>query len=346
MKGSATSIFIMILAATIIFTTIYAFGITNESGEGIQRGQTIQKDYHTISTALDVASVYLETGLRYSIYQALYEVGLQNKTWYNNGKIDVKQDFLKRLKPSTDAVLIKYTRDPFMFLDNNYLVTLPQYSVEVNVENNTLTADASSSGRLQVEKTRPEENIFLEKTVKMSESFDYKLLSDAQKFLDGVNDADIINQTVSDYFNKTWKTSGELQLSGCQNKGQIESISVFNDANGKGFSNFTQAEQSISAEVASTVSMINLTKYPTVKLSPSTTVLVNFDCPATKNDLCDKPEPSYKYTKTCNFTYSYQINTSVVLENNQTYPVKTDSTIQFVNHLLEFTHIISSQYKA
>ncbi len=346
MKGSATSIFIIILTITIVVTVLYSFGITTESGEGIERGLTIQKDSHTVSTALEAASLYLETGLRYSVYQALYEVGLGDKVWYNNGRLDIKDDFLKRLEPSVNAVLIHYTRDPFTFLDGNYVVFLSQYSVEVSIENNTLKAEALSNGKLQIEKTRPEENIFLQKTVKMSERFDYMLFSDAQRFLDGANGTDIINQTSSDYFNKTWKTSGEGKLSGCENKGEIESISVFNSVNGRSFTNFTQAEQNISAELAALVSNINLTKHPTIKLNPKIIVSIEADCSATKDDMCDKSPPKYEYTKPCRFNYNYQINTSIVLENSQTYPVKTNNGIEFVNHLLKFTHMVSSEHKA
>ncbi len=346
MKGSATSIFIIILTITIVVTVLYSFGITTESGEGIERSLTIQKDSHTVSTALEAASLYLETGLRYSVYQALYEVGLEDKVWYNNGRLDIKHDFLKRLEPSINSVLIHYTRDPFTFLDGNYVVVLPQYSVAVSIENNTLTTEALSDGKLHIEKTRPEENIFLEKTVKMSELFDYSLLSDAQRFLEGTNGTDIINQTAADYFNKTWKTSGELQFSGCENKGEIEGISVFNGVNGRSFTNFTQAEQNISAELALAISNINLTKHPTVKLNPNTIILIEANCPATKKDMCDKTEPSYEYSKVCSFNYNYQINTSIVLENSQVYPVKTNNGIEFVNHLLAFTHIVSSQHKA
>ncbi len=349
MRGSANVLLVIFLTLSFVVTALFTSSLTIQGGEAVNRHATIQMDYHTVSTALDAATIYLKTALRYAVYQALYEADLEEKIWYNNGKASFLDGFQNKIKFLVDGVLVKYTRDPYTFLEANYLVVLPEYNSTVALENNTLKVSAEPNNRLKIEVTRPKQDIILEKTVKLEESFDYKPLFAANKFLEGVNGTDFINSTVGTYFNNTWKTHGEERLDGCENKNKdIENIEIFNKQNNKKFNTTADAEKLIVAELDQKINNITSGDLEVAfKLTSNTTITITANCAVNKEDLCDQQNPRYTYTKTCDFAYNYKIDTDVIIEDQQSYPIKpVDSkAITFSPQKITFQYKIEGEHK-
>ncbi len=350
MKALGNMILIVFMTLMLLVSSFFVFGVTTEKGESINRRQVLQKDYHTISTGLDAASLYLKTALRYAVYQALYEANLEKKVWYNNGKANITEDFENKTRSKLDSVLVRYTRDPYTFLDGTYLVFLPEYKSSVKIENNALRVSATTDQRLSIEKSRPKENIILEKTVPLSDVFSYKPIALAAEFLNGLNGTDFINSTATSYFNTTWKTKGAGKIVGCENKNmELENIDVFNDIHNTSFANFTESENKIGSELSDKISNLSPFNISGIKLTlqPNSIITVASSCVVDRQDLCNQSNPYYTYTKICNFSYRYAINTTVSIEDMEAiYPIKPEKeSITFVPQRLVFDHILDGEYK-
>ena len=349
MKASGSTLFMIVLTLMVVVTTVFSIVSTTYAGESQTRSVVLQKDYHTVSTALDGATIYLKTALRYAVYQALYEINLGANKWYEGNPNE--ESFKEKLKVLIDKTLAKYTTDTYTFLEANYLVFLPKYNSTVELMNGVQKVNATSTDRLKIDVSRPRENIILEKSVSLTEGFDYPVL-DALKLVvaDG---KDAINTSAYEYFNKTWKTQAEAKLVGCDKKGQeISNVEVFNSRHNTTFNDTEDAAKYISAELDGVVSKIvgNQTNL-TVQITPNSTVSVVTNCDVKRDDFCGQ-NFTYTYTKSCDFEYNYQINTGIVVEDRaKFYPVKlADSKdIVFVNQQLTFQHtswIHTNRFKA
>jgi len=197
MKGVLNVLTAFLILVFVIFSA--SLGSISLSGVDFRLGPireseiTINNEISSMRHALDAAGIYLDTALRFSVYQAMHDTGKNGgmpvipeyrkatfsgrdyAVWYSTG-LDIspsEEEILNGLVGLAKQSMDKYTSDDYAFLDE-FAVTLPSYSsIDIRRADNGLTASADDAGTvIFIERKSGSSTVRLEKNPKISEDFD------------------------------------------------------------------------------------------------------------------------------------------------------------------------------
>ena len=125
MKGLSWIIGFIMIAIVIAFI-VYGGISLRVIGEGNIQKASLQSDVYTMGHALDAAGLYMETSLRYSVYQACYDTlaGSLESAEFSD------EEFYDSMGVLTQTYLNRYAKSSYAFL-TDYRVVLPTSTVSI-----------------------------------------------------------------------------------------------------------------------------------------------------------------------------------------------------------------------
>lgn len=315
-KGVAEQIFIILFLVAVLYSFWATINFVGLGGFEIQRNIVVQQDLYTMNNALEGAKLYMDTALKYSAYQAAFDYGQEDKADAN------KDSAAAKLSEKIKQNLNKYAQQRYTFLSQNYGVKLPEYkdvSVEPDTTSKNLKITATPLDNLKIEKDTETENIFLAKSGGLEFIFSYPLL-DKIIALSPASLKETLKKSAVD----EWKITVSKVVTICTDK-KATDIEVFNEFNGRSFNTFLDAEKGFSSYVESKLIDLKNTLKLEGSVSPKTTsVKIDHQPCAEKIEPCNAN--TFKYTKICEFKYSYSGQVKIELKDSQAkYPVKVVS---------------------
>lgn len=149
----------MILCATLILSAMsLKFGSIKKFTEDL----SIREDKYTMVYAMDVAKLYVDTAIKYSIYQSCYD------KLKNAGKLKSENEFKSTLLESIKTNLEAYLSD-YNFLEI-YSVRFPEYKINMKIDDNRIILNLKSDKNIVIEKTKEVKDVLREKIVLERES--------------------------------------------------------------------------------------------------------------------------------------------------------------------------------
>ena len=173
-KGFAAVFLAVIFFIASIFAAIYGFGIGFAWSDGVHKNVVMQKDIYLSDNSLKGAVNYLESSLRLSTYQAVYDFFVKENSTYN--MTADPSEFAEKIKGKISSSMASYTRFPYSFLSGQYQVELPAYVIDASASGPTLKITATPAKALLVEKSNNGQSVRLERRAYLDFSLD--LLAD------------------------------------------------------------------------------------------------------------------------------------------------------------------------
>ena len=319
MKGFTSAILAILLTMVLLYAIAISLDFSFQSGFTINRKVDLQQDLYAMGNALDAAKLYMETALKFSIYQALYDYGKEGKQDSTTAKLT--NDIREKIK----ANLNKYASSQYTFLSQNYKVSIPEYeSVEVNGDYPDLQIIAVPNGNAIINRADPEEKVRLEKIMKMETYFNYPII----RIIDALSPEKIKENAILQ-MSKNWKTSAEKTIVGCENRYlEATPLEIFNSAHGTNFQSIGDAQDQVKASVESgIVDITNLEANPGIKVSQNFTAQktsITLECkPVQVDNKCDNQEKTFYKKIQCDFQYVYSGIINFFMQDSEVqYPVK------------------------
>jgi len=195
------TVFLFIIVFIILLpsiNTIILGGARHELAPVKESNIIIKRDIYAMDNALEAAKIYLDTGLRFSVYQAMHDLGKkggwmtipeERKTvigekeyaiWYFSG-IDLspkEEEAMQGLRDSAKETFNKYTSKDYVFLEG-FKVTLPSFN-DVNIQNTEIgiTANTPETDKfIYIERKINKDVVKLDKKIELSENFDINYLA-------------------------------------------------------------------------------------------------------------------------------------------------------------------------
>ncbi len=321
MKGDAGIVFTVILTIIILLTIILPINFSLTTGASINQKIEIQKNLYAINNALEAAKLYLETSLKYSAYQAFYDYGKEKKEY--SGPQNIEAELPKRIADNMD----RYTREKYTAISEDYRIDLPTYIDTITVKvlaDKKIKVTASPKSNMIIDKVLSMQKIHLEKNAALEVEIAYPLLENLDK-ITAVKVKEEVKRIMS-----SWKTQYSKTLNDCVNKNtQITDLEVFSEANNINAKTWQEARTQFSDSVNNQLK--EETKPPIkIEAENSAAEIKHPPCAQTVNDNCDKSNPTFSKTLSCEFTYSYSATIKAEIQDDKTkYPVKTESGISF-----------------
>ena len=315
-KGVAEQVFIIAAFITIIYAFLMTINFSWTSGVSVEKDITVQQNLYTMQNALDGGRLFLDTSLKYSVYQALFDYGGEDKVDAN------KDSFSASLAEKIKQNLNVYSKQTYTFLSQNYQVKLPQYtgvSVSQDIASKTINIKATPADSMKIEKDSESENIFLAKKADLEFVLPYPLLEKIISLSPSSMKDSMIKSVETE-----WKKIDTKTVSVCTDK-KATDLEVFNEANKKSFKDFVEAQGGFSSYVESKVvdmkSMLKLEG----SIEPKTlSAKIGHSCKETIQPCSEANK--FTYTKTCSFAYTYSGKVKVdIKDSSSKYPVKIGS---------------------
>ncbi len=337
MKGF-TEALPLVFCVAIAIAAVYTYGLAVGVNDNVvKKPIAIEKDIYLLGNSLEYSKLFLDTALKYSTYQALYDP--------LESTLPTKEEFQTILSEKINQNLNKYTEKNIVFFDKSHEVDLPKYDkTEVVLENQTFKIK-SRGEKIKVSQDAPTEKISLGKDSSVGFELKYALFDEAQNFVKQKT----LESELTSLIN-TFPATGEMKLSGCENREkETEDFDVFNSVYGSEYASLADAESGVLAKLTEEASKLiskqstNTTKWEFFVLGkPTKSIIAN--CQTKKDDMCENNQ-SYSYTKTCGFEYSYQINSSIQLTDlTNKYPVESgtllDKKVSLENLRLNFIEVL------
>ncbi|MBI4019904.1 MAG: hypothetical protein HY367_01115 [Candidatus Aenigmarchaeota archaeon] len=198
MKGTAINILTAFLIAIaffiFLFSISFSFLPTDIEAEKLE----VRVDTYSMENALRAAKIYLDTGFRFSAYQAMHDTGanggwdaIPQESLYASGKaFAIWSDKGNDTSPAEEQLegelakamarrVGEYRGNGFRFL-NDYEVRLPPYKeVRAEFTGNDIAVSAVAENRLSIGKTSGDGNrtAMIEKSGDLKDSFSYPYLA-------------------------------------------------------------------------------------------------------------------------------------------------------------------------
>jgi hypothetical protein len=196
MKGIARDI--MLVAMFIIAVYFIMFYLKTPNYASRIEKMEFQQDLNAMKKALDLAKLYAETSLRYSVYQACYD------NLRAGGVLPAEEEFKENLKLGIENNLKVYTSEGYNFL-TEYRVTLPEYEIVIEeFEPLVIRADSKNGENLWIEKTTERETIKLEKSPLITETLEVNCYEIYQK---GLEKSKEVSEVLSQIIGKEYETN-------------------------------------------------------------------------------------------------------------------------------------------
>ena len=307
MKGF-TEVLPLILCISIAVAAVYTYGVAVGVSEAVVKNIIIEKDIYLLGNMLSYSKIFLDTSLKYSTYQSVFDVGDFNST------LPSKESFQNQVSEKIKSNLNAYTQQKVIFFDDDHQIDLPKYNkVDVLLENNTVKVHAGGD-KIQISQHTPTEKIDLAKDSTLDLELEYNLFEEAAKFMSEKALEKKLKELIASF-----PLSGESKLVGCENKArEIDDFDVLNSVQGSNYLSINEAQNSVLVHLIDEAGALissqstNKTKWEFFITGNSTKLTSS--CQVKREDKCDNNQTkSYTYTKTCTFDYSYQINTSIQL---------------------------------
>ena len=351
-KGFIAIPLIVFLTIVLLFTIIFGISFTISKGLVIQKTITVQQDMYAMLNSLEASKAYLDTAIKYSLYQAAYDYGLEEKHDSNPDNIIVK------ISEKAKEKLNGYTKENYKFLSDKYQVQLPSYSrIDPKIYKSAniitgFTVEAVPTDTIRIALEKEGESTKLEKQAKINFNFQYPIL----QLMDSLT-SDKLKQKADEIIKSHWPKELVKTITGCDKKSQrIETVDVLNEQlkinSGKEFKTFEDAVQlGFNGHISSKIQDIqnqlsnNLISLEISIDDPKATVQVEF-CQGEPVDNCDKGG-AFTYTRKCSFNYSYSGKAKIsITDKTKTYPVKalegSDSKVLFKSFIFKTTNSFSS----
>lgn len=348
-KGFAHNIIAlgMILLALIVISYIGFFHIRGPMQIEGSRSLTLHQKYYTMDNALSLSKLYLATGLRFSVYQVMYDNGyrgglsevpeenLEGKVlWYDNQDIyPDEQSLLDNLKAPALEGLGRYLESDYVFLDD-YSVKLPQYSkleIEKTHEGRIL-ANATADKNLWIKRIMQNlDKIELEKSASLEEDFGSAYLALYQEALERLDEVKARFGEIKELLDSVKKGSLTREQEG--SRPQITEEEVFlktlEDAGIAGAVSRGDGETKLSDRFETILNKLKDQPGGIVVQfkKKSSFVVAEFqesDCKLLEDtSRTGDGKTYYTVTKECTFKYAYEftINVSVTDNSGKRYPV-------------------------
>ncbi len=314
----------------------------------VVRSVTLHQEYYTMDNALDLAKLYLDTGLRYSIYQRMYDNGYRggfseiptenlhngNALWYDNkDSYPNEQALLENLKAPALANLGRYLEYDYVFLDN-YEVKLPGYTgLDISKTSEAeILVKAAADKNLWIKRTMQNlDKIELEKNANLEENFGKGYLELYQKSL-------VKLESVKNNFTEIKALlesvrTGTLTREQEGSSPQVTELEVFQkaleDAGIAGAESREDGEAKLKAKLEEILNKLKDTPgETTVQFEKTLTLSVSEfseseDCTKQESQRTEGDKTFYTTSMTCSFTYTYEfaVNVSVTDNSGKKYPV-------------------------
>lgn len=221
--------FPLLITATLVIGVIIVSHISLNFPwiDGVESSAVFQQEIYNLDNSLDAASIYLDTSMRYSIYQACHDL-LKNPD---------PDEFYLNLSNKTKIFLNKYLSQNFYFLDI-YQVDFPVYNI--TYDSGELIANSSDNISVDLVDTKLMEKVHLERNLEIKQD---AACSDLyNKYLETRNElSDKVTIIIVDALS-AWPEEAENIATSCDN--------LFFITTGK---TIQEAEQEISSEIKITV---------------------------------------------------------------------------------------------
>lgn len=312
------------------------------------RSVTLHQEYYTMGNALGLAKLYLGTGLRYSVYQAMYDNGYKGglfeipagnlydkyALWYSNGDgYPGEQELLDNLRAPALAGMGKYLESDYVFLDE-YEVKLPKYTglALAKSPEGDMEAKASGDRNLFIKRTMQNlDKIELEKNANLEEEFGKGYSEVYQKSLERLEEIKGKFGRIKELFDKV--KSGSLTKEQEGSKPQITESEVFQEALKKAeilASSREDGEAKLKGKNGEILDELKdqpgeiVVQFETLE---ETLSIAEFkeqeDCTKQESQRADGERTFYKVIMTCTFKYDYNYNVKASVTDNsgKKYPV-------------------------
>ncbi len=319
MKGFGSSILAFIFLIAIAVTAFYTYGLAVGVNEGVVKKISIEKDVYLLGNAAEYGKLYLDAALKYSVYQALYDYGLEQKAaafWepveiesgapYSGSMFSYinlysESQFFSTLSRKIKENMDKYTENKITYFNTDYKVNLPKY--EISMES-PISIKAKPDSKAEIRKQTVTEDIIIRKSAELSFTPTYSLFEEATTFVSSRKAENSVNNILSS-FDLVGKKNSECQ---------VEPIEVFNVVHNSSFPSFVEAGEKISSMVFSEMSGIvsDANSTSTWSVLPSGNVTITTEC----IDSCVEPKST-----SCTFEYVHDFEFIFSIEGNESFPV-------------------------
>lgn len=312
------------------------------------RSVTLHQEYYTMNNALDLAKFYLDTGLRYSVYQVMYDNGYRggfstipaenlrngNALWYDNKDIYPSEEaLLNALETPALSGLNRYLESDYVFLDS-YEVKLPQYTgLDISkTPGGEILAKATADRNLWIKRTMQNlDKIELEKKADLEESFGTAYLELYQKSLERLEEVKNRFGEIRTGLDKV--KTGTLGREQEGSRPQVTELEVFLEAlknlEIRDAASREEGEAGLKAKLEEILNKLKDTPgETTVQFEKAAAFSVaefqeSEDCTREETQRQEGDKTFFKTSLTCSFTYSYDfaVNVSVTDNSGKRYPV-------------------------
>lgn len=293
-----------VASLAIFVTAIYSYNVSIGTSEAILKKIKLQSNIYVMSNALKYGKLYSEEALRLSVCQSLYDYGSEEKYWYrNNDTSPSESEFISLVEDKTKINMNNYPKE-ITFLNSKFKPKLPEYDIKGNLIEDIFSVNALSDSNIVIEKKLPKDNIILRRKGDIKYEIKYDLFSNAKET---INKTKKLHEDIEDYI-FSFNVNGSAGLAGCDNKGTLTDLEVFNKVNNLHLGNWNDSKLEDKIENMINNSFVNLSY-----IINTNNLTIEPNCTENIKDNCGSGG-SYLYTKTCEFSYDYDLDISFILE--------------------------------